>query len=179
MHSKRRNEIRRSIKKGTSFLSENRLDLLKESYNILVSVYKRAKLPLPPYLFFENLYNYSKENYGIKIFCALNENNVIGCLIALVYKDTIYDYYAGSYQKYYNKYPNDLIPWEIFKWSRKNNYKTFDFGGAGKPNVPYGVRDYKKKFGGMFVEFGRFEKPHQPIIYYFVKSIFKLWQKIK
>ena len=36
------------------------------------------------------------------------------------------------------------------------------FGGAGKPDKPYGVRDYKLKFGGQLVNWGRFEKVHKP-----------------
>lgn len=33
---------------------------------------------------------------------------------------------------------------------------TFDFMGAGKPNKPYGVREFKKRFGGELVEYGRY-----------------------
>ena len=89
------------------------------------------------------------------MFTALNEGKIIGCMLALVYKSTIYDFYAGSYAEYYSKYPNDLIPWEVFLWGKCEGYTCFDFGGAGKPNVPYGVREYKKKFGGDLVEHGR------------------------
>ena len=54
-----------------------------------------------------------------------------------------------------------LLPWKIMEWGHENGYKLFDFGGAGKPNIPYGVRDYKLKFGGDLVNFGRFEKVHK------------------
>ena len=84
-------------------------------------------------------------------------------MLALVYQKTIYDYYAGAYKEYYKKYPNDLIPWEVFIYGKKNGFTFFDFGGAGQPNVPYGVREYKKKFGGELINFGRFEKIHKPM----------------
>jgi serine/alanine adding enzyme len=32
---------------------------------------------------------------------------------------------------------------------------VMDFGGAGRPNEPYGVRDFKAKYGGRLVDFGR------------------------
>jgi len=118
-------------------------------------------------------------NSKLIIGCACYESEIIGCMLALSYKDTIYDFYAGSMVKFYNKYPNDLISWEVFKWGKGNGYKVFDFGGAGKPDVSYGVRDYKKKFGGEFVNFGRYEKVHQPMIFEIAKVGFKLWQKIK
>jgi serine/alanine adding enzyme len=179
VHSKRRNEIRRAKKEGTTFSEKSTAEELSKCYDILTSVYQRAKLPLPNYDFFNNLYKISNDKFGIKIFCAENNNKVIGCLIALVYKNRIYDYFAGSYFKYYKKYPNDLIPWEVFIWGKKNNYNVFDFGGAGKPNVPYGVRDYKKKFGGEIVSHGRFVIIHKPIIFSFAKRIFKIWQRFK
>jgi len=61
--------------------------------------------------------------------------------------------------------PNDVLPWHIFLWGKQNGFKVFDFGGAGKPNIPYGVRDYKLKFGGKLVNFGRFELIHKPVLY--------------
>ena len=75
-------------------------------------------------------------------------------MLALVYKNAIYDFYAGAYPEYYNKYLNDLIPWETFLWVKQNRYTLFDFGGAGKPNKPYSVRDYKIKFCGQWVNLG-------------------------
>ena len=155
----------------------NDLLSLKESYIILKKVYKRAKLPIADFSFFKNLYE--KQKYGLKLFCAKYDNKLIGSLIALVYKDTIYDLYAGANPKYYNKYPNDLVPWEIFLWGKRNGYNIFDFGGAGKPNVPYGVRNYKKKFGGFFVNYGRFEKINNFLLFNFAKFGFKIWQRIK
>lgn len=178
VHSKRRNEVRRATKEGAYFSIENTDDSLKKCYRILQEVYNRAKLPIPDYNFFYNLYCMDS-NSKLIIGCAYYESEIIGCMFALSFKDTIYDFYAGSMMKFYNKYPNDLIPWEVFKWGKKNNYKVFDFGGAGKPDVPYGVRDYKKKFGGEVVNYGRYEKVHQPMMFEMAKIGFKLWQKIK
>jgi lipid II:glycine glycyltransferase (peptidoglycan interpeptide bridge formation enzyme) len=176
--SKRRNEVRRATKEGAYFSIEHTEDSLKKCYGILQEVYNRAKLPIPDYNFFYNLYRMGSDS-RLLIFCAYYESEIIGCMLALSFKDTIYDFYAGSMKNFYNKYPNDLIPWEVFKWGKENNYKVFDFGGAGKPNVPYGVRDYKKKFGGEFVNYGRYEKVHKPLLMQFGKFGLKMWQKIK
>ena len=172
--SKRRNEIRRAIKEGTTVEVANEQNSLKECYLILKKVYQRAKLPLPPLKHFESLWHYNNEREGLKLFVAKFEGKIIGCMMCLAYGDTLFDYYAGAYSTYYQKYPNDLIPWEVFKWGKENNFTKFDFGGAGKPNVPYGVRDYKKKFGGTMVNYGRFEKIHFPILYRIVTWGFNL-----
>jgi lipid II:glycine glycyltransferase (peptidoglycan interpeptide bridge formation enzyme) len=70
------------------------------------------------------------------------------------------------------------MPWQVFLWGKKEGYRMFDFGGAGKPDVAYGVRDYKKKFGGQVVNYGRFEKIHRPFLYRTVKAGFNVYQRI-
>jgi lipid II:glycine glycyltransferase (peptidoglycan interpeptide bridge formation enzyme) len=45
--------------------------------------------------------------------------------------------------------------WHILKWGAENHYCIYDFGGAGKPGEHYGVRDFKAKFGGELVCYGR------------------------
>jgi serine/alanine adding enzyme len=178
VHSKRRNEIRRAGKEGTTFRPLNHENELEETYKILKEVYARVKLPFPDLKYFQKAYEYLSPNH-LKIFCAICDEKIIGVMYALCYGDTIYDWYAGSYQKYYKKYPNDLIPWEVFLWGKQNGYNKFDFGGAGKPNVINGVRDYKKKFGGEFVNYGRYEKIHQPLRFKMAKLGLALWKKLK
>lgn len=178
VHTKRRNEIRRAEKEGTSFnILKNRSDL-KETYNILKEVYKRAKLPLPGFVFFEQAYEYLSPDH-FKVFIALNNEKIIGTMYTLCFGKIIYDWYAGSYQSFYKKYPNDLLPWKVFLWGKENGYSKFDFGGAGNPNQPYGVRDYKKKFGGKLKEFGRFIRINKPLLYQIGKLGLKILQKIK
>jgi serine/alanine adding enzyme len=175
VHTKRRNEIRRASKEGTTFAKCENETELKNAFNILKQVYKRAKLPLQTYSHFKALFDCN----SLIVFIAKNKEKSIGCMLCLSYKNVLFDYYAGAYLQYYNKYPNDLIPWEVFLWAKKNNYSKFDFGGAGKPNVEYGVRDYKKKFGGEIVNFGRFEFAHFPILFNVLTKIFRLIQRLK
>lgn len=178
VHSKRKNEIRRAEKEGTSFKILEEKYEFDTTYDILTEVYGRAKLPLPEIQFFRTAYDLLGPDH-FRIFLAVNEGKIIGTMYVLCFKDIMYDWYAGSYQAYYKKYPNDLIPWKVFLWGKENGFKTFDFGGAGKPGVPYGVRDYKKKFGGAFVNHGRFEKIHKPLLFQFGKFGLKVWQKLK
>ena len=134
----------------------------------------------------DGLFNFKTEGYR-KMICScgyakegnLKANFVLDGKGKITFKDTIYDFYAGSKVKFYNKYPNDLIPWEVFKWGKENNYKVFDFGGAGKPGVPYGVRDYKLKFGGELVNFGRFEKVNKPLLMKLGKTGLNLYRILK
>ncbi len=179
VHSKRRNEIRRAQKEGTTVELSNTPDTIAKCYLILKTVYQRAKLPLPSIDHFEALFQNSTQEEGLRIFVAKYEDKIIGCMLCLAYGTTLFDYYAGAYQENYDKYPNDLLPWEVFRWAKQNGFTRFDFGGAGKPGVPYGVREYKKKFGGEMVNYGRFEKVHFPMLYGLVIRVFNLWRVLK
>jgi lipid II:glycine glycyltransferase (peptidoglycan interpeptide bridge formation enzyme) len=53
--------------------------------------------------------------------------------------------------------------WYILEWGVKNGYRVYDFGGAGKPGEEYGVRNFKAKFGGQLVCFGRNIYIHKPL----------------
>lgn len=179
IHSKRRNEIRRARKEGTFTRELTCPKEIEEVYDILKDVYDKAGLPLYDRSMFSSAFGMLRPNGLVRFFGAINRDKLIGVIIVLCYKDRVYDWYAGSRREYYHKYPNDLLPWETFLWGKKNGYKIFDFGGTGKPNQPYGVRDYKKKFGGEFVCFGRYEKIHKPFLMKIAKLGFKLWQELR
>ena len=160
VHTKRRNEIRRAVKEGTSFRKAENMEDFESSYNILVEVYKRVKVPIPSFYILKNIYIELSKQKLIQCFLAVNNGEIIGTMIAFTYKNVIFDWYAGAKKEFYKKYPNDLIPWEVFMWGKENGYSSFDFGGAGKPNIEYGVRDYKLKFGGNLINLGRYEIIH-------------------
>ena len=40
-------------------------------------------------------------------------------------------------------------------WGAENGYRLCNFGGAGKRDEEYGVRDFKAKFGGELICFAR------------------------
>lgn len=179
VHSKRKNEIRRAAKEGTCFTELSDGSAVEKSWPILNEVYRQAKLPLPDISLFQNMLATGGAETPLKIFAALSEGRCIGVMLVLCWRERVIDWYAGSFQKDLSKYPNDLLPWEVICWAKKNGYDVFDFGGAGKPDVPYGVRDFKLKFGGELVGFGRFEKIHKKNIMKMALVGFRLWQILK
>lgn len=160
-----RRNIQKSIKEGCEFNEDTTISSLKDSYQILKEVYERAKLPLPGLSYFENMLRNSIRGNELKNFKVKYNNETIACMLCVVSNNKIYEYYTGAFQNYYNKYPNYLLTWEIFIWGKKNNINTFDFGGAGKPDIPYGVRDFKLKFGGELINYGRFTRINYPLVY--------------
>jgi len=179
IYSRRRSQINKSERQGVTIKIFNNENLVEESYKILLDVYRRAKLPLPSINYFKAADKYLGEKGVLKFFGAFFEEKLIGVMYLLCYKQRTYEWYIGSYIEFMKKHPNDLIIWEIFKWGQKNNYGIFDFGGAGKPGKEYGVREYKKKFGGETVNFGRYMKVHNKLMMGISVIGFKIWQFIK
>ena len=136
--------------------------LIEQGYDVIQSVYQRAGLPLTD---IEQIKATNRQGLLVMFVVRNADGEMLGCRFGLLFRDSIYGWYAGSYSQYYNLYPNDLLIWETLRWGILNGYTTFDYGGAGKPNKPYGVRAFKQQMGGELVNFGRYEKIHRLLMY--------------
>jgi lipid II:glycine glycyltransferase (peptidoglycan interpeptide bridge formation enzyme) len=94
--------------------------------------------------------------------------------VDLLYKDIAYGWYGGTDREYSSYMPNELLTWHILKWGAENGYRLYDFGGAGKPEEEYGVRDFKAKFGGELVSYGRDMYVHAPILMPIIAKLYDL-----
>ena len=151
-------------------------ELITQGYEVIRSVYQRAGLPLTDLAQIQA----TNEQKLLVVFVVRNaEGEMLGCRFGLLYRASIYGWYAGSYSQYYSLFPNDLLIWETLRWGIRNWYKTFDYGGAGEPNKPYGVRAFKQQMGGTLVNFGRFEKIHRRFMYRIGVSGMKILKLLK
>ena len=179
LHKGRRKNIRRAERMGLIFRKMQNESEFEKAYQLVKGTYKRVKLPLPDKSLFFESYRVLIENGIFKVFVAVYDNEIIATRMVLCYNNSIYDWYAGADNQHLDKYPNDFLLWKIIEWGSKNKFKYFDFGGAGKPGIPYGVRDYKLKFGGKLVEYGRFEKIHNKFLFQIGKIGLELYKRIK
>lgn len=179
MHNGRRKNIRRAERIPLDFAEIVEENEFNKCILLIEDTYKRVKLPCPPKSFFYNTDEKLKPINGLRKFAAKFGNEIISTRFVLCYKGLVYDWFAGTDDRFLDKYPNDFLPWKIMLWAKKSGYDTFDFGGAGKPNVTYGVRDYKMKFGGKLVEFGRFEQVHKPFLMKLGQLGMNIYKKIK
>ena len=172
--------IEAAKQKGTKFIIENSFNALLRCYEIFTQVYSRIKLPLSSIDYFINMYHdLQKSRVKFLLFTAQYKKNIIGCLLAVGYNETLYGLYYGTKAGYSFKCPDDLLPWEIFKWAKDNGYKKFDWLGAGKPGIPSSIRDYKLKFGGEMTNPGRYERIYKPLLYRLGKYGLKIYPGLK
>ena len=173
----KRTQINKSIKSGASIeLARYEKDVL-DFYQILDRLYRiKVKKPLPGFDFFRRLFY--MESY-FKYFLVKFEGEVIGGILCPIYEGTIFEWYVcGEDGRFKNIYPSVLATWAPIDFAIKNDLKYFDFLGAGRPNEDYGVREFKSKFGGELVQYGRFEKIHKPILFKVAKFGINILQKL-
>jgi serine/alanine adding enzyme len=172
----RRYGINKSKKTGVEIHEMNTRDELPVLYDLLVETYRKARHPLADRSLFDSVFSVLAPKNRAKIFFAKHEGNYIGAIILLLYKNTLYDWYSCSKKEYSNYYPNDRLVWHALEWGCSNHYSVFDFMGAGKPDEEYGVREFKKQFGGTLVNFGRLKKIHSPAAMWAIQKGLSLYQ---
>jgi hypothetical protein len=145
-----------------------KLDQVRDFYDILFELYKyKVKKPLPPWEFFEQFYKISQEGRLGVILLIEYQTKIIGGILAPVTPGkTIYEWYVcGLDQQYKEVYPSVLATWAALEYAVNNNIPRFDFMGVGIPEREYGVRDFKARFGGQLVNYGRFARINNKIFY--------------
>jgi serine/alanine adding enzyme len=171
LHETRRKQIKRAYNRGIRVEVTRTVPDIGPYYDILLHTYQRAGLPIDhPSLFQQALTLLAPKN-NLVFISAYMEDKLIAHRMVLSFKNYLYDWYAGNLTDFQHVYPNDVLVWETLKWGRQNEFETFNFGGAGHPDKPYGVREFKRKFGGQLVEYGYFSHPFKPILYDVLKKL--------
>ena len=156
--------IRLSMRDGAKIIENPSIEQVLAFYTILQDLYKtKVKTPLWSWEFFERLYYVEHAKY---ILVELDGKIVGGTVCVCLPGKAVYEWYACGL----DNCRNDIRPLSVailgeMQYAAENGYPLFDFMGAGKPDEPYGVRDFKAEFGGELVEHGRFLCVRKPLLY--------------
>lgn len=176
MGKSRKRDVKTSIKNGASVDLNPSLEDVTAFYRVLEDLYKtRVKTPLFPLSFFEELY---KSSFS-KFILVRYEGEIVGGTVCVFDEDTVYEWFAcGKDGVYKNVYPSTVATYHGIRFAADNGFKRFDMMGAGAPgDGGYGVRDFKAKFGGELVEYGRFRYVANKPLYAFGKWAVNLMKK--
>jgi serine/alanine adding enzyme len=181
--SKWRN-IRTSIDLGYSFGACESLSEIQVVFDIFKKHYRKINKPLPEKKFFENIFheaNRKKPNphSSSELFVTRHKNQIIAASVVFLSSNTAAQFYFASLTN--NKYlhPGSFHQWSMIEWAASRNYKWVDLVGGGAPNINYGVREFKRRFGIKFEEVGRYDLVFKPVHYYFIKIFLKFMVNIK
>ncbi|MDY6867154.1 MAG: GNAT family N-acetyltransferase [Chloroflexota bacterium] len=179
MGRRTRKQIRRGLRQGDVTISEvSHREQLDDWYKLLQRTYSVAQVPLSDISLFEAAFDVLHPKGMIKFLIANVDDTMVSCSAELLFKDIIYGWYGGTDREYSSYIPNELLIWHLLEWGAENGYRVYDFGGAGKPDEEYGVRDFKAKFGGELVNFGRNTHVHSPSRLKLSKFSYGLYRKI-
>ena len=173
----RRRQIRKAIQSGVTIEEAQTESEVREWYIILHRLYKRkVKTPLFPWEFFLAFF---RQKTGKYLFVKY-EGKVIGGIMCPVFDGRcIYEWFVcGLDLEYKDQYPSVMATWAALEYANTHALPKFDIMGAGEPDVPYGVRDFKAAFGGKLVEYGRFLYIAHPLLYRIGAAVVK-WRKGK
>ncbi|MCX6303796.1 MAG: peptidoglycan bridge formation glycyltransferase FemA/FemB family protein [Bacteroidetes bacterium] len=153
-------QIRRGFENGAIIRPAESAGEVEAFYQLLKDLYKtKVRKPLPPLTFFLNFYQKIQlENKGV-ILVVIYKDAVIGGMVCpFSGLHTIHEWYICSLQdRLKHLYPGVLATWAGIDFAIRHKFRYFDFMGIGSPQKPYGVRNFKTKFGGEIINYGRWQ----------------------
>ncbi|HEX9933780.1 MAG TPA: GNAT family N-acetyltransferase [bacterium] len=158
-----RRNIRKAQASGLEVLEASTIDDLSVFYGLIRKTYARVKVAHAKFSLFEQAFGRLQSQNQVRFFLAYLGDRAVACRVAFFYKDCVTDWYAGADPEFLKACPNEYLVWHILQLASRMGYRTFDFGGAGYPDEPYGVRDFKARFGGHLVDYGRYTRIYSPL----------------
>jgi serine/alanine adding enzyme len=158
-----RKQIRNGLRRGQVVIREatDGRDVAT-CYQLLRRTYAAARVPLAHPSLFEAAFELLSPLGMVTFPMAWIDGTCVAASVELVHGDTVYGWYGAVDRRYTSYTPNELLAWYVLRWAAEQGYRTYDFGGAGRPDEEYGVRRFKAKFGGTLVNFGRDVRRHAP-----------------
>lgn len=165
MSEQRRRQVKKAFSNGATICEAQSEQEIRDWYQILQQLYReKVRTPLFTEEFFLQFYRQGKGKYLL----VKHEGKVIGGMMCPILEGkAIYEWYVcGLDEEYREQYPSVMATYAAIEYAKTNGLPLFDFMGAGKPDESYGVRDFKKEFGGEVVEHGRFLCVRKPILFW-------------
>lgn len=155
--------VRTSRNKGTAVNEVTDKAQLAQAYRLLQEVYARVQVPLTDLSLFEAAFDILGPRGMFKAFLAQADGQNLGACLLLAGHGRIIDWYAATDRQFAAYAPMEALIWHAICWGKRQGFRLFDFGGAGRPEEAYGPRKFKAKFGGELVDMGRNVCVHAPL----------------
>jgi len=166
-------QIRRAVDEGYQWRETSHHRDVRRWYRKLRRLYwYKIHRPLPRFKWFKDMIY----NNGCRLLIVERsisdsvqsaQRSIVGGVMLAVEEDKskAYEWYICG---------QVMSTWAAIEYCRQHGIHCFDTMGAGIPDVPYGVRDFKLQMGGELHEWGRYICVLRPMWYKFGKWIIKL-----
>ena len=169
--------IRKAIRNKIEVLEMEFEEGIHEFYQLYLLTMKRLGSPPHGIEFFSACHDLLGDEHT-KLFMAMKSGKVIGGIIVLLGKYTIYSTYLVIDSTHRSLNPGSLLDCRVIEWGCENRFRFFDFG---RTLYGSGVHLFKKQWGGkeMFQPYyylGKKIPQQDPREKYFFLSM--LWGKV-
>ena len=170
-----RKNLRQALRRGTVSV-EQATDpaAVAACHELVRASYRAAHVPPPDRSLFEAAFERLHPAGRIRFSLARVEGRPAAASVDLLFRDTVYGWYGGLDRTFAPHLPGEILMWEVLRWASGSGYRVYDFGGAGRPGEAYGVRDFKAKFGGNLVCYGRNVRVHSRLWLGASRSLYSL-----
>ena len=160
----RQRQIKKALRHGATIEEARNEQEIAEWYTILETLYRtKVKTPLFPLSFFIAFY---RQKQGIYLLVKQDGHVIGGIMCPILAGRCIYEWFVcGDDVHFKNQYPSVMATYAAMEYANAHALPRFDFMGAGKQSEAYGVRDFKARFGGQEVEYGRWLCVNNPELY--------------
>lgn len=169
--------IRTSRNKGTSIEEVMEPERLKIAYRFLQDVYARVQVPLADLSLFRAALDVLTPRGMMQVLLARAGERYAATAFLLSYHGRVLYWYVGADRSLSAYGPSELLVWHAFQWGKEHGFQMFDFGGGGKPDEKYGPREFKSKFGGLQVNFGRDLYVHSPLRLRVSEAVYQFYRR--
>ncbi len=157
-----RRRVKKNAEKGLEIKDMTNPEGVAILYGILKPTFERVRVPLADKSLFSQGLNVLGPLGRIKLSVTYFQGEPVGASALLLYKKYIFTWF-GAAKRMDAIQPTEFITWYEIEWGHDAGYSIYDFGGAGWPDKPYPVRDFKRKFGGDLVNYGRYRRVYSPV----------------
>jgi serine/alanine adding enzyme len=172
--SSARRNVQKARRSGVTIEEATDAVAIGEAYDVLRDVYHRIQVPLPDRSLFDASARILAPLGMYSVLRARWEGQTIGVLCLLRYRGVVTYWYTGTLREHATLRAGDLLAWHAISNEAAAGNRVFDFGGAGRPDEPYGVRDFKAKYGGELIEPGRATWTPSPLRYRATTAAYEL-----
>lgn len=172
-----RRRIRAGARKGMRVEDATTPEGVDILYHFIQLAYDRARVPLAHRSLFMQAYNILHPRNMIRISVAYHEDMPVAATVKLLYKKTAFAWYSGS-ERIPALNPMESLTWHEVQCAQRLGFELYDFGGAGWPDKPYGVREFKAKFGGQLVHYGRYRRVYSPVKFALAERTYEVGRSV-
>ena len=173
MHHKTRYNIKVAEKHSIEISENNGVEIF---WNLIKKTSARDKFSTHSREYYQKLLNFFENNDEVitKIFIAKHGGKALAAAIILLYQGSGYYLHGASDYEHHNLMASYKLHWEIIKYLKGKEYKSYDLWGINANKWP-GVTRFKLGWGGRVIKYpGSFDLPVSGFWYFAYKSARKI-----